>query len=67
SLGDILVITICALICGADEWTVIELFGRQKRKWLKTFLELSNDIHSHDTFGHVFSHLDPKQLEQCFQ
>jgi len=67
SLGDILVITICAVLCGADEWTEIELFGRSKRKWFKTFLALPNGIPSHDTFGRVFSRLDPKQLERCFQ
>ena len=67
SLSDILVITICAVICGADDWTEIELFGKTKHKWLKTFLELPNGIPSHDTFGRVFSLLDPKQLEQCFQ
>lgn len=67
SLSDILVITICAVICGADEWTEIELFGKSKGKWFKTFLELPNGIPSHDTFGRVFSRLNPKQLEQCFQ
>jgi len=67
SLSDILVITICAVICGADEWTEIELFGKSKRKWFTTFLALPNGIPSHDTFGRVFSRLDPKQLEQCFQ
>jgi predicted transposase YbfD/YdcC len=67
SLSDILVITICAVICGADEWTEIELFGKSKHKWFKTFLALPNGIPSHDTFGRVFSRLDPQQLEQCFQ
>lgn len=67
SLSDILVITICAVICGADEWTEIELFGRSKRKWFQTFLALPNGIPSHDTLGRVFSRLDPKQLERCFQ
>jgi len=67
ALSDILVITICAVICGADEWTEIELFGKSKRKWFKTFLALPNGIPSHDTFGRVFSLLDPMQLEQCFQ
>ncbi len=66
SLADILAITICAVICGADEWTEIELFGKAKRKWLQTFLELPNGIPSHDTFGRVFSRLDPEQLERCF-
>lgn len=67
ALSDILVITICAVICGADEWTEVELFGQSKHNWFKTFLVLPNGIPSHDTFGRVFSLLDPIQLEQCFQ
>lgn len=67
ALSDILVITICAVICGADEWTEIELFGKSKKKWFETFLTLPNGIPSHDTFARVFSRLDPAQMEQCFQ
>lgn len=66
SLYNILVITLCAVICGADSWTEVALFGRSKRAWLKTFLHLPNGIPSHDTFGRVFSRLDPQQLEECF-
>jgi len=66
-LSDILVITLCAVICGADSWTEIELFGKSKHKWLQAFLELPNGIPSHDTFGRVFSLLDPQQLERCFR
>ncbi len=66
SLGDILFITLCAVICGADGWTEVELFGKSKRPWLKTLLDLPNGIPSHDTFGRVFSRLDPEQLERCF-
>ena len=54
-LEDILAITICAVICGAEGWTEIELFGRSKYTWLKTFLDLPNGIPSHDTFARVVS------------
>jgi predicted transposase YbfD/YdcC len=66
-LSDMLVITLCAVICGADGWTEIELFGKAKREWLRTILTLPNGIPSHDTFGRVFSLLDPDQLERCFR
>ena len=66
-LSDMLVITLCAVICGADNWTEIELFGKAKLEWLRTFLALPNGIPSHDTFGRVFSLLDPDQLERCFR
>ncbi len=52
-LLDIIVIAVCAVICGADGWVEIELFGRSK-KWLRTFPELPHGIPSHDTFGRVF-------------
>jgi hypothetical protein len=58
-LLDIIVIAICAVICGADIWVDVELFGQSKLTWLKRFLELSNGIPSHDTFGRVFGLLDP--------
>jgi len=65
-LSDILIITLCGVICGADSWTEIELFGKAKFDWLRTFLGLPHGIPSHDTFGRVFSRLDPEQLERCF-
>jgi predicted transposase YbfD/YdcC len=65
-LLDILVIAICAVICGADDWVEVELFGNAKLAWLGTFLELPNGIPSHDTFGRVFARLNPEQFQQCF-
>jgi predicted transposase YbfD/YdcC len=66
NLLDILVIAICAVICGADNWEEVQLFGDAKKAWLKTFLELPNGIPSHDTFWRVFAKLDPEQFQQSF-
>lgn len=65
-LLDIIVIAICAAICGADSWTDVELFGQAKEKWFKGFLELPHGIPSHDTFGRVFSLLDAEQFQRRF-
>lgn len=65
-LVDIIIIAVCAVICGADGWVAIEEFGKTKQAWLQTFLALPNGIPSHDTFGRVFALLDPKQLEAGF-
>jgi predicted transposase YbfD/YdcC len=65
-LNDMIFIAICAVICGADGWVQIELFGNSKLKWFRTFMDLPNGIPSHDTFGRVFAKLDPEQFERCF-
>ena len=65
-LIDILVIALCGIICGAEGWVDIELFGNSKLDWLSTFLELPNGIPSHDTFGRVFSRLDPEEFQSAF-
>jgi predicted transposase YbfD/YdcC len=65
-LLDIITIAICAVLCGADSWVDVEVFGQAKLSWLRTFLALPNGIPSHDTFGRVFATLDPQQFEQCF-
>ena len=65
-LLDIIAIAVCATICGTDSWVHIAMFDRSKEAWLKTFLELPGGIPSHDTFGEVFSRLDPEQFQSCF-
>ena len=65
-LIDIITIAICAVICGAEGWVDIELFGKSKLAWLKTFLELPNGIPSHDTFGRVFSRIDAQEFQFAF-
>ena len=50
-LVEIIIIAICGVICGAETWTDIELFGNERLEWLRQFLELENGIPSHDTFA----------------
>ena len=65
-LLDIIIIAICAVICGADGWVGIERFGNAKLVWLETFLDLPHGIPSHDTFGRVFARVDPEALQRSF-
>ena len=57
-LLDMVVIAICAVICGADSWVAVESFGHAKSKWLSRLLKLPNGIPSHDTFSRVFGLID---------
>ena len=66
ALVDILVIALCATICGADDWVAIAHFGRAKRKWFRGFLTLRHGVPSHDTFGRVFAALDPEAFKTAF-
>jgi hypothetical protein len=66
-LTSILVLSLLAVICGADSFVAIEEFGRSKEAWLKTFLLLPNGIPSHDTLGRVFAILDPVALAEAFR
>ena len=66
-LIDVVVIAICAVICGADSWVDVEMFGKSKKKWFSQLLALPNGIPSHDTFGRVFARLNPVQFERCFK
>lgn len=63
---DIIVIAICAVICGANDWQQIATFGRQRRTWLQRFLRLPNGIPCHDTFERTFERLKPRSFAAAF-
>jgi len=64
---DILVIAICAVIGGAEDFVAIAAFGRAKEEWLKERLALPHGIPAHDTFRRVLGMLDPEAFERCFR
>ncbi len=65
-LLDMIAITICAVICGCNDWQQIATFGRRRHDWLKRFLHLPNGIPAHDTFERVFDRLAPEAFQACF-
>jgi predicted transposase YbfD/YdcC len=66
ALPDIIFLTICAVVSGADAWTEVENFGETKLDWLRKYVPLANGIPSHDTLGRVFAMIDPLEFERCF-
>lgn len=64
-LSEILVISLCGVLSGAEDFEEIAEYGRQKEKFLRQFLDLPNGIPSHDTFNRVFRYLDKKSFESC--
>jgi predicted transposase YbfD/YdcC len=65
-LSDVIVISVCAVICDADGWEDFENFADAKSEWFKTFMDLRHGVPSADTFRRVLSALDPDAFERCF-
>ncbi len=64
-LINIVVIAVCAVICGADDFVAIAKFGRTKQQWLARFLDLTNGIPSHDRFNAILAGIKPTEFEKC--
>lgn len=65
-LVNLIFLTVCGTLCGADNWTEIEGFGQAQQSWLGEYLDLTAGIPSHDTLGRVFGNLDGESFSQCF-
>jgi len=64
-LETVMVISFCAIICGAEDYEDIEEFGKARKAWLEGFLEIENGIPDKDTFRRVFERLDPSEVAEC--
>jgi predicted transposase YbfD/YdcC len=65
-LINVVVIAVCAVICGADDFVAIAEFGEKKRSWFARFLDLRNGIPSHDRFNAILAAIRPAEFEKCF-
>ena len=65
-LQEMLVMALCAVLCGADSWVDVAEWAEDNEAWLKEYLVLERGTPSHDTFGRVFSLLDSHQFERFF-
>lgn len=66
-LENILMMSLCGTICGAETWNDLELFAEAREEWFGNFLDVSGGTPSADTFRRVFERLAPKQFAECFR
>lgn len=64
-LSDIIIIGLCTVICGGEDYNDMEAFGLEREEWLRNFLDLPNGIPDSDTFRRLFERLNPKELSSC--
>jgi predicted transposase YbfD/YdcC len=66
-IEEIILLSICGAISGADDFVALEAFGQSKIDWLRGFLPYERGIPSHDTLGRVFAQINPSDFERCFR
>ena len=66
-LIEILLLTVSAILSGAQGWEAMEEFGEAKLDWLRKFAPFANGIPSHDRIAHVISHLNPRAFQSAFR
>jgi predicted transposase YbfD/YdcC len=66
-LAEMILMALCAVLCGADSWVDVAEWAEDNEVWLKKYLVLAHGTPSHDTFGRVFRLLDAKVFEVCFR
>ena len=65
-MPEILLLTLCAVICGAESWDDIEMFGKSKLVFLRQYLPYEHGIPSDDTVRRFFRAIDTTQFQRLF-
>lgn len=65
-LDEVLLLCLCGVLCGADGWVAISLFGRKKLDFLRRFRPFKNGTPSDDELRYIFGRLDEEQFQHCF-
>ena len=65
-LRDILMIVLCAVLSGVEDWVGMEAFAEEKETWLRGVLDLPHGIPSHDTLSDVLGRIDPVAFRAAF-
>ncbi len=65
-LSEVLLVTLVAVLCGAESWVEIAKFGEKRRDFLRRFAPFENGTPSHDQLGDIFAVLDAEAFQSCF-
>ncbi|HDN9513862.1 TPA: ISAs1 family transposase, partial [Aeromonas salmonicida] len=63
---DVLFLTVCAVIGGAEGWEEIEDFGEIHLPWFQSKGLFKNGIPVHDTIARIISRIKPAQFQAAF-
>ncbi len=65
-LREILLVVLCATLCGMDDFVEVKLWGEARLDFLRRFLPFDRGIPSHDTLNDVMNGIDPDLFKACF-
>jgi predicted transposase YbfD/YdcC len=65
-LDEVLLLSLLAVLAGAESFVDIARFGCKKRDLLRRFRPFRDGTPSHDHLGDIFAALDAEQFQRCF-
>ena len=65
-LPEILLLVLCATLCGMDDFVETKLWGEQRLGFLRRFLPYERGIPAHDTLNDLINGLDAGLFKACF-
>ena len=67
NLIEIIFISVCAYICGANSWDGVFEFAKAREPWLRKYIPLANGIPSRVTYWRAFTFIEPSSFQKCFR
>ena len=65
-LSSILLLCVCSVLCGAEDYEEIHDYGKNKIAFLRTFIDFPHGIPSKDTIERVMEAIDSTVFNACF-
>src|ERR1700684_1412207 len=65
-LDEVLLLSLLAVLAGAEAFTDIARFGKKKLSFLRRFRPFRDGTPRHDRIGEIFAALDAAHFQRCF-